>query len=73
MLTIGWVLMLTDKLFTSGYVRNLQEQITEKNAAIATERDRADAERRRADVAVDAAQTSNILLASITGRQIGKP
>lgn len=67
-LTVGWILILTEKLFTSGYVQSLRDQINEKNAAIATERDRADAERRRADVAVDAAQTSNILLASITGR-----
>lgn len=54
---------------TAAYIKNLEEQIAEKDAAIRIERDRADNERRRADVSVEAAQTANVLLASLTGRR----
>jgi hypothetical protein len=77
------LLMITGQLFTKGYVesqkeryeeiiRNRDAQITEKNEAIRIERDRADAERRRADVAVESVQTANVMFAAITGhREIG--
>jgi hypothetical protein len=74
------ILMMTGFLFTKNYVDDMKEnfkgqlkdredQITEKNEAIRIERDRADGERRRADAAVEAAQTANVLIASITGRR----
>lgn len=47
---------------------DLKQQNAEKDAIIATERQRADNERARADAAVVAANTANILLAALRTR-----
>ena len=46
-------------------VDDLKDRLREKDEIIATERQRADNERNRADAAVDAAHTANILLAAL--------
>jgi hypothetical protein len=51
--------------FSKNHVDDLKEQISDLKEAVRFAEARADSERRRADAAVEAAQTSNLLLASI--------
>lgn len=61
-----WLLcFMSGLIFTKGHVDDLKDEITAEKEARRLAEDRADAERRRADIAVEAANTANILLAGI--------
>lgn len=61
-----WLLcLMMGFMYTKSHVDDLKEQNRELKEALSLANERAENERRRADAAVEAAQTSNLLLAGI--------
>ena len=61
-----WVLcVMLGFMYPKDHVTDLKEQISDLKEAYRLAEARAESERRRADAAVEAAQTSNLLLAGI--------